>query len=222
MVTMKWLKNALLTSLIAVGCFWTRADLIKAGDTSTNNQAANEGKYVLDFSGSPNRGIWVGKFQNFAFRIDLQKAVKKISVPLGNQRLPDLIATFDYADCTKGQESLLERPLRELAPGDAAWVDEVEVVILPSKQRGLKWTGGVCYGFREPGGKWNWNLTPTLLTYDSTTDRFLARIAVRRGPIDAIKLVFDYAVPPQPVASVSFTTRAIGTKPDPVYSPPKR
>lgn len=214
--------NTLLALMVMVGCFSTLAYLSRAGDPTTGDPTRNGEKYVLDFSSSPNRGVSVGKFNNFAFRIDLQKSVKAISVPLGNQRLPDLIATFDYADCTKGQESLLERPVRDLAPGDAAWVDAVEVVMLPSTQRDLEWTGGVCYGFREPGGKWYWNLTSTPFTYDSRNDRFLARIAVRRGPIDAIKLVFDYAVPPQFVSSVAFTTRAIGPRPDPTYSPPRR
>lgn len=221
MASMKWLANALLTCLIAAGCLWTCADLAKAGGPATSNGAANGEKYVLDFSDPPNRGVWVGKFRNFAFRIDLQKTVKRISVPVGDQRLPDLIATFDYADCTKGQESLLERPLRGFAPGDAAWVDEVHVVMVPSEQRELRWTGGVCYGFREPGGKWYWNPVSSPLTYDAGTNRFLARIEVRRGPIDAVKLVFDYAVPPMFVSSVSFTTRAIGPSPDPQYTPPK-
>lgn len=221
MATMKWLKNASLASLIAVGCFWTPADLANASDQTTNNPAMKGQKYTLDFSQSPNRGIFVGRFKNFAFRIDLQKPVKNISVPVGNQRLPDLIATFDYADCTRGQESLLERAVRELAPGEAAWVDEVEIVVLPSEQPDLKWTGGVCYGFRE-GGKWYWNLASTPLAFDSANNRFVARLAVRRGPIDAIKLVFDYSVPPSFVSSVSFTTRPISSKPDPVYTPPKR
>lgn len=222
MASMKRLANAWLTSLIGVGCWCARADLVEASGPAAGNGAASGERYVLEFSDPPSRGVWVGKFRNLAFRIDLEKTVKKIQVPNGDQRLPDLIATFDYADCTKGQESLLERPLRGLEPGVAAWVDEVEVVLVPSEQRELRWTGGVCYGFREAGGKWHWNLASTPLTLDSGTNRVLARIGVRHGPIDAVKLVFDYAVPPMFVSSVSFTTRAIGPSPDPQYTPPKR
>ena len=222
MATLKWLKDVLLASLTAAGCLGIGADVAKASDPGPESRAAKEGTYVLDFAKPPNRGVWVGKFNNFAFRIDLQKAVKQIAVPVGNQRLPDLISTFDYAACARGQESLLETPVRALAAGDGAWVDEVEVVMRPSKQRDLKWTGGVCYGVREPGGKWYWNIASSPFTYDSATDRFLARIPVRRGPIDALKLVFDYSMPPHFVTSVRYTTRAIGSSPDPEYVVPKK
>ena len=221
MTTMKWLQNALLTGLIAVGCYWALAYLQKAGDPSMDNQAANGQKYVLDFSNSPNRGIRVGKFHNFGFRIDLKNAVKNISVPLGNRRLPDLVATFDYAGCMKGQEFLLESAVRELPPGDAAWVDEVEVVMVSSLKQESRGTSGICYGVRE-AGKWYWNFTSTPLTYDSAANSFRARIAVKRGPIDAIKLVFGQEVPPLFLTNLSFTTRPISSKPDPVYSPPAR
>ena len=121
MASMKRLANAWLTSLIGVGCWCARADLVEASGPAAGNGAASGERYVLEFSDPPSRGVWVGKFRNLAFRIDLEKTVKKIQVPNGDQRLPDLIATFDYADCTKGQESLLERPLRGLEPGAAAW-----------------------------------------------------------------------------------------------------
>ncbi len=219
MANMKWLKNALLASLIATGCFCTRADITRAGDTT--DKPTGNAKYDLDFSSSPNGGVLVGRFHNFAFRLDLQKSAKAISVSGVEQRLPDLVATFDYAGCNNGQKSALERPLRDLAAGEAAWVDEVEVVMVPLTQRELKWSGGVCYGFREPGGKWGWNLRSTPLIYDTANKRFVGRIAVRRGPIDALKLVFDYTVPPQFVSHVTFTTRAIGPNPDPPYTPPK-
>jgi hypothetical protein len=221
MATMKWLTNALLAGLIAFGCFWTRADVSKASDPPGNNQAGGGDKHVLDFSGSPNRGVFVGKFNNFAFRIDLKNPMRKISVPVGNQRLPDLISSFDYADCSKGKEGLLERTVRDLPRGDPAWVDELEVFMPPPQQREIKWSGGVCYGIRQDG-KWYWNLNSTPLAFDSGTNNFYARIAIRRGPIDAIKLVFDYAVPPMYVSNVTFTTRAITDKPDPKYTPGKR
>jgi hypothetical protein len=164
----------------------------------------------------------VGRFNNFAFRLDVQRPTRKLSVPPGHQQTPDLVASFDYADCTKGQESLLERSLQNLAAGDPAWVDYVDVTVVPSSQRGLNWTGGVCYGFREPGGRWQWDLTSTPLTYDTASDRYIARIPVRRGPIDALKLVFDYSVPSLFVSTVSVTTRPMSNRPDPPYPRPKQ
>jgi hypothetical protein len=208
---MKRLVNGLLAGLFAAACFCT--------PTGAEAAEKSAGKYVMDFSGSQNHGVSGGNFNNFAFKLDLHQAETKMSVPYGDQHRPDLVATYDYADCTPGQEFILEKPLRDLAPGDAAWVDYVDVEMIPFPQRGLKWAGGVCYGYREPGGKWHWNLTATPLTYDKASDRVRAHISVQRGPIDALKLVFDYSVPRQSVSNVTFTTRAIGATPDPPFRP---
>lgn len=187
--------------------------------TGTAQNQEPTGKYVLNFSGSPHGGVAAGTFNNFAFPLDLRETEKNVSVATGDQRLPDLVATYDYADCSPGQEFILERPLRDIRPGDAAWVDYVDVEMIPHVQQGLTWSGGVCYGYREPGGMWHWNLNSTPLTYDKATDRVRARISVQRGPIDALKLVFDYSVPQQSVSAVTYTTRAIGSTPDPPTRP---
>jgi hypothetical protein len=169
--------------------------------------------HVLDLSASENRGVAAGNFLNFAFPLHLHEPTTRITVRSGDQRLADLVATFDYADCTKGQEFLLERPLGSLGPGDAAWVDAVEIEMIPLPQKDVPWSGGVCYGYRTPGGRWSWNLASTPLTYDAATDRVRARLSVQRGPIDALKLVFDGAVPRQYVSRVTVTTRPITATP---------
>jgi hypothetical protein len=97
----------------------------------------------------------------------------------------------------------------------------VDVEMLPQTQRDHKWTGGVCYGYREPGGKWRWNFARTPFSFDAATQKFRAHIPVERGPIDAMKLVFDYTVPQQFVSSVSVTTRNIGRTPDPIPPRPR-
>src|SRR5882724_6251908 len=222
MATLKWLQKGWLAGSVAAGCLGALAGLAAGGADAESPPQEAGGKYVLDFSGSPNRGVVVGKFNNLGFKLDLQRPTRKISVGTGNQRLPDVVATFDYADCTKGQESLLEQPVRDLGPGEAAWVEYVASTIIPTTQRAVKWTGGVCYGFRDPGGRWHWNLTTTPLTHDASSDRVVTRLTVMRGPIDALKLVFDYSVPPQAVTNVTVTTRPIGSKPDPPYSPQKK
>ena len=214
MTAVKRSHNAWLAGLFAVVCFSPRSG---AGAEPQADDLTRQ--YVLDLSGSPNHGVSVGRFNNLAFRLELQRPVMKLSVPAGDQRMPGLVATFDYADCTKGQEALLERPLHDLAAGDPAWIDYVDVAIVPTSQRGLQWTGGVCYGFRDPGGKWHWDFTRTPLTYDKATDRYIARVPLRRGPVDAIKLVFDYSVPPLSVSSVTVTTRPMSSDPDPPYKP---
>jgi hypothetical protein len=174
--------------------------------------ATPEVRNVLDFSDSENRGISGGRFENFAFNL-LSQSERRISVRYGDQRQSNVVATFDYADCTRGQESLLEKPLGGLAAGDPVWVESVDIEMVPHPQPEMKWAGGVCYGYREPGGGWHWNLTTAPLTYDPATKLVRARISVQRGPMDALKIVFDYSVPRQFVQTVTVTTRPITTTP---------
>ena len=211
MTTLKRLRNGLLALVTAAG-FYSHTDAAPAASATSETMVLTPGKkYVLDFSNSPDRGVPAGNMNNFAFNLDLGQPVRKISVKRGEQR-KDVIATFDYSACSKGQEPLLEKPLRELAPGNAAWVDYVDIEMIPHQQRDLKWTGGVCYGYRKPSGTWHWNLVATPLTYDATTDRVRARIWVKEADVDALKLVFDNSVPRQSVRTVTVTTQPAEAK----------
>ena len=183
-----------------------------SGQSGSENLWATS-TYVLDLSKSENGGIAGGTFWNLAFVLNLSQSTSEMAVRYGDQRLPRLVATFDYADCTKGQEGLLEEPLRKLARGDFAWVDSIEVEMLPLQQEYVRWSGGVCYGYRDLDGQWRWELTTTLLAYDAATDRVRARISVQKGPLDALKLVFDYTVPRQSVSRVTFTARPMVATP---------
>jgi hypothetical protein len=165
--------------------------------------------YVIDFSDSHNKGVPSGNFDNFAFTINLKSPIRKLSLKRG-ETLPDLVATYDYADCTKGQERTLERPLASLKAGDSAWIDYIDIELHPHPQRDVRWRGGVCYGTRGPSGKWQWNLLSTPLAYDATTGRVRARVWIKDGPITAIKLVFDDSVPRQYTERVILVARPYG------------
>jgi len=167
---------------------------------------AHDKKYVLDFSGSQGRGVPGGNFDNFAFTLDEQNPVRKMSFQSGKQS-SNLIATYDYADCTKGQEALLEKPLNGLARGTPIWVDYVDIEMIPLSQPRVTWSGGVCYGYRNSSGAWHWHLATTPLRYDSATGLVRARVWVKQNDVDALKLVFDYSVPRQAVRSVIITTQ---------------
>jgi len=164
-------------------------------------------KLAFDFSSSPNGGVPAGTFDNFAFVLDLNRPEQKLLIKPGEQR-QDVIATYDYADCSRYQESLLERTVSGLARGTAAFVDYVDIEMIPTKQKGLIWSGGVCYGFRTSTG-WHWNLTSTPLTYDAKANLVRGRIWVKQPDVDALKLVFDYSVPTQSVRSVTVTTQPV-------------
>jgi hypothetical protein len=164
-------------------------------------------KLAFDFSNSPNGGVPAGTFDNFAFVLDPNRPEQKLTVKSGQQRR-DVMATFDYADCNTNQESLLERTVSDLAPGTAAFVDYVDIEMIPTKQKNLIWSGGVCYGFRTTTG-WHWNLTSIPLTYDAKAHLVRGRIWVKQPDVDALKLVFDYSVPTQSVRSVKVTTQPV-------------
>jgi hypothetical protein len=207
MAKVKAPSNALLLVLIVGLCSFLSARAAQQRGAEPKVMTLTPGKQlVFDFAGSPNGGVSAGNFNNFAFGLDLQQPIRKIAIRPGEQR-KDVIATYDYADCTKGQERLLEAPLGELAGGSATWVDYVDIEMMPFPQKDLKWEGGVCYGYRNPQKVWHWHLTTTPLTYDAGTNRVRARIWVKEANIDALKLVFDASVPRQYVRTVTVTTQ---------------
>lgn len=181
---------------------WSAAQQEPKGQamTRTPGQA-----FVLDFSGSPNGGVSAGNFNNFGFILDPRAPARRIVLRPGEPR-QDVIASYDYADCTRGQEALLERAVRELPRSEPAWVDRVDIEMIPFRQKQLKWEGGVCYGYRTRGA-WHWRLATTPLVYDAATDRVRARVWIKEANIDALKLVFDYSVPRQLVRTVTVTTQ---------------
>lgn len=207
MTSIKHLSNGLLVALVTVTYLYSRTNAAAEQDANPKVMKLTPiDQYVLDFSDSEYGGIPGGRFNNFAFNLDLREPARKIFVGRREQR-KDVIASFDYADCTKGQEPALERPLGELAAGKATWVEYVDIEMIPHPQKDLKWSGGVCYGYRNPSGAWHWHLAATPLTYDAATDRVRARIWLKEN-INALKLVFDYSVPRQSVSIVTLATRS--------------
>ena len=172
-------------------------------------------RVVLDFSHADQGGVGIGNFNNVAFPIRFTRPLEKERIPFGSVDRADLVATFDYATCSPGQEPLLEKPLANLGRGDAAWVDAVEIETLPHVQPDLPWQGGVCYGVRALDGTWSWYLATVPLEREGD-GRVHARLPIDRGPIDAIKLVFDARMPIHYAHSVTLFAR-----PMPKYRSPR-
>ena len=70
----------------------------------------------------------------------------------------------------------------------------------------------MCYGTRGPSGEWRWNLVLTPLAYDPASDRVRARLWIKDGPINAMKLVFDNSVPRQYAQKVTLVGRPYGER----------
>jgi hypothetical protein len=176
-----------------------------AGPAGTRMVLSPGKTLTFDFSSFLKGGVHAGTFQNFAFSVDLNRAEQKVSIKFGQHR-KDVVATYDYADCSRNQEALLERTVTDLAPGTAAFVDHVDIEMVPTKQKDLAWRGGVCYGYRTTTG-WHWNLTSTPLTYDAAAKLVRGQLWVKQPDVDALKLVFDHSVPTQSVRLVKVTTQ---------------
>jgi hypothetical protein len=198
--------RCLIVVVMAAACGLVSAQPAPQDDAQAKKMRLTPGKpFVLDFSGSPDGGVSAGSFNNFAFRLS-REPVRKLVVrrdELGKE----VMATYDYADCTQGQERLLERQIRDLPPGDPTFVDRIDIEMLPFPQKEFKSEGGVCYGFRNPQGEWQWRLSTTPLTYDAGSGRVRARLWVKQANVDAVKLVFDSSMPRQYVTSVTVTTQ---------------
>lgn len=158
--------------------------------------------FVTQFPDKQPERIPVGNFDNVAFAISLKDPSRRLSAERIGEA-SEVIASYDYADCSKGQEPLLEKPVAKLRPGDAAWVDYIDIELASDGGATGSQAGGVCYGTRGPEGKWRWTLTSTPLTYAADGKRLRGRLWIKDGPIDAIKLVFDHAMPRQHIESVA-------------------
>lgn len=162
--------------------------------------------FVLDFSGAPDGGVSAGSFNNLAFSLNLRQPVRKVVIRR-QERLPDVLPTHDYADCTPGQEPLLESQIRELPRGEPSFVDRIDVELLPFPQKGLTIDASLCYGVRAAQGAWHWRLEKVPLTLDAATNRLRGQWWVKEANVDAIKLVFDGAMPRHYLRSVTVTTQ---------------
>jgi hypothetical protein len=201
MTKMKICRRMMPTALIVA------AGLCAAGAQTPTMVLSPGTPLTFDFSGSPNGGVPAGTFSNFAFTLDLNRKEQKLTVA-ADQPGKDVIATYDYADCSAHQERLLARTVRDLSAGTPTFVDYIDIEMIPTEQTDLSWRGGVCYGFRT-AGTWQWNLTSTPLRYDADRKLVRARLWVKQPNVDALKLVFDYAVPSQMVRAVRVTTQDI-------------
>lgn len=201
MTRMKICRRVAPTALIVV------AGLCAAGAQTPTMVLSPGTPLTFDFSASANGGVPAGTFSNFAFTLDVNRQERKLTVAAG-QPSKDVIATYDYADCSRNQEKLLERMVGDLGAGTPAFVDYVDIEMVPTEQTDLNWHGGVCYGYRTAGA-WRWNLKSTPLHYDPDSKLVRGRLWVKQPDVDALKLVFDYSVPTQMVRAVRVTTQNV-------------
>ena len=205
------ISGILFLASFAVACGRTVDPPQVASEPAENpTQAASPvatSDYVLDFSGSKPGGVLAGRFVHLAFTLDRSSPRRAFSLEARtDQVVPGIVQSDDFVSCDNQKAPLmLERGAAALEPGQASYVDHVDVEMVAP--RGADWKGGVCFGTRSAAG-WKWSLAPTVMTYDAATDRFRARILVKQGPVDAFKILFDDAtVPEQPITKITVAMR---------------
>ena len=145
-------------------------------------------QYVFDFSGSPTKGIKVGNMVNLAVTFDHSQPVRRFILdPSDNLQMPGLVVSFDYGRCSGS--GLIEVSKDRLPGTDTVWADYVDVEVLPPVVEETQ--PGVCHGYREPSGAWHWTFQTTRLTRDAATNLYRARLSIKKGPLDAVKLLMN-------------------------------
>jgi len=166
--------------------------------------------YVLDFTSSKAGGVLAGRFTHVAFNLDRSAHRRAFALEaLTDQAVPGVVQSNDFASCDNRQAAtMLERTATTLEPGEASYIDHVDIEMLVPK--GTEWKGGVCFGTRSPAG-WKWSFKATAMSYEAASDRYRARIPVQQGPVDAFKIAFDEAtVPEQPITKITVAMRPPG------------
>lgn len=185
---------AALAIVAATGCSNTivNPDASTPIDYGVNSDASpSSNQYALDFTASSNGGVRLAGFINASFSIDLDQHLRKFSFSsLDNQAGPGFISTYDFTDCSTASAAGVEKTTKNLDPGDYSRVEYVEIEMIRDSQEDIN-KMGACFGSRGPGGVWNWNFDMTPWSYDAATERYHVKIPIHRGPIDALKIVFD-------------------------------
>ncbi len=206
---------AAAVSALAAAC----TNKVTAADTSavgSSTGAATPNTYVLDFTGTPGPvpGLFVGGLVNLAFTTDLDHPIREFAFKSD----PNIatgegaILSNDFtALCNQQTAAQLETHIQTLPAGTSTYVDHVDVEFLPlpgETPDTLKGDiGTMCYGYREPAGAWHWIADETPSTYDASSDRVRARLDVRHGPLDAVKIV------PKKGRAVSFISYVTAANP---------
>jgi hypothetical protein len=204
------LSGGLLLAVVMAGCQNNAATSSSPSTTGADEATERTGKqYVLDFSKSDNGGLYLGRFVNVAFTVDLDRAIREYEFtgPPMNHATPDLVQSNDLAGCSKQGKLALERAVRDLEAGHSAWVEHVDLEMIPGSSDEASFPPGVCFGYRQ-GGTWHWRFDIAPITYDASSDRLRARLLVDHGPIDAVKLVLDAEQGRMlPAVRISFSAR---------------
>jgi hypothetical protein len=219
MIALNRLLFGVLAGSVLVGCGSTTivpdaGPVSDAGPTSDAGMDPTEKRYILDLTGSIYGGVQLGHFNNLAFTVNLEKPVQIVDLTQGDH--PGILPTYDFAGCTSGDDASLTVNLGPLGAGDPAWVDYVDIEMLrnpPPVEDALTWVGGACFGYRVPGGGWQWHFETTPVTYDAATNRFNTRIPIAHGPIDALKIMFVDEDPTHLVTTVAYTARPAAAVP---------
>jgi hypothetical protein len=202
------LLAAAALSLGNSGCLGTVTDISQSPDDagSEGSHAADLRNYVYDFRamystpGSGQYGLGIGSGINLAFPLDLSTKLLRINnltdpYPSTFIRVRDS-GLCGYTGPAEKNGSVLRVALPLTTGASSAWVESISLDILAASSRygneESRRISKVCFGYRQTGGDWQFDFTRIFLKADAANARFTRRILVQKGPIDAVKIIFNY------------------------------
>lgn len=190
-----------LSVCTCVGCFRTNES--SAPDGGKDATGSPSDVYALDLSlvrhpvasslDPREAGLPAGGGFNFAFPIRLEQKTWSFPTDLAPGVPFAILAGQDglTAGCDPSEQRQHEKSLSLVTPGTRAWVESADIDV-----EFVEFAGdpGVCFGYRDADGarQWHWQYTAApMVQLDAATRRYHGHIVISKGPVDAIKLVFD-------------------------------
>jgi hypothetical protein len=182
-------------------CFRTNeASTVDGGKDAT---ASPSDVYVLDLSVvrhavanslDPREvGLPAGSGFNFALPIRLEQKTWSFPTDLAPGVPFAILAGQDglTAGCDPSEQRQHEKSLSLVTAGTRAWVESADIDV-----EFVEFAGdpAVCFGYRDADGarQWHWEYTAApMVQLDAATRRYHGHLVISKGPIDAVKLVFD-------------------------------
>ncbi|NOU31031.1 MAG: hypothetical protein HOO96_24295 [Polyangiaceae bacterium] len=152
--------------------------------------------YELDFSQVnfyDGKGLVSGRDWSFAFALDLRMPVHQFPPDFAPDQDALVRASNNRATrCQSTSQAPLEEAAISLQRGQSTWVESLDLELEPGAAVVPTSDEGACFGYREVDGGWSWSWKASPLTLNVATNRLQSHLVVQKGPIDALKIVFNY------------------------------
>jgi hypothetical protein len=171
--------------------------------TAPSPTNSNSSYFVMDFAQAPHSMIQVGNTTNVRFSLDLSQSLhhyvpsKDFKGSVGGLIGPNVRVNYEMGDYCKPFITPDVLPsVADVGPGDAAIVNHVDVE-LSATHEPTGWPNPepdynrMCFGFRNPEGKWTWHLEEQEALWNPNPQRYQISFKLNNTKIDGFKILFS-------------------------------